>query len=85
MRTKAYTNLHREMGLCYDCNQPAIPYGRRCQFHTDQNRAACIARNMRTYKERIEAGLCLRCGGERDGVNKYCLNCREATSRRNRI
>jgi len=81
----SYKRSHREQGLCVYCSEYALPYHSRCEKHIRSHRSTQFGINHRNQVERLEKGLCPRCGGERTDNRKYCVNCREQTGRRNRI
>lgn len=85
MGDAAYKQNHQERGLCVNCNEYALPYKTRCQKCNDNHNATMRNLNRKEQKERALLGLCPRCGGERTDEKKLCVNCREETSRRNRI
>jgi cell fate regulator YaaT (PSP1 superfamily) len=84
-----YRAEHRISGLCILCHRPAAPYSRYCQHHLEYVRSVDRRRIREKRAILRKNGLCTRCGSKldpmTDGANFKCLNCREQTSRRNRI
>lgn len=57
-------------GLCIYCGQPAKPH-RSCGECRKEHRA----RSKKTYDARKAAGVCARCGGEKEAKRKLCASC----------
>ena len=59
-------------GLCHTCGEIPPMEGRKsCEFCL----AAAKAHAKRSYRDRIAAGKCGRCGGERDTKYQTCSSC----------
>ena len=52
MSLELWRKRHREMGLCVECNRPAVKS--RCQYHLDENAKF----QMRTRVKKTIRGLC---------------------------
>ena len=71
----------KSRNICTDCGErPARP-GRRCCLACQ---VEANASSKRTYVARRDAGLCPRCGGERDSEYLECEGCRERQRRQTR-
>lgn len=79
----------RSMGLCIDCPRPAEPYRSRCSVHLEKRRDNDRVRNAARRAKAVTSNLCPTCllplDPYSDPNHKTCINCREYTSRRNRI
>jgi hypothetical protein len=66
-----------DAGLCKDCGQPRGDDGTavRCRACAEAASLRSTARTKHIRKERLEAGLCLRCGGQRDALTVLCPTC----------
>jgi hypothetical protein len=56
---------------CVACREPAVEGATRCQKHWDDHRA----RGRKFYRDRVENGLCSRCGMPRNKSKVYCDDC----------
>jgi len=82
-RRKKYRELHKKLGLCIDCSNPARPGVLRCRKCSIKMHEYDIKkRDRKAQRERYKKmGKCPRCGKplDRDADNGffYCVNCRE--------
>lgn len=60
-------------GYCYDCLEKERA---RHEKRREQENASKRESNKKKWRERIEAGLCGRCGREKDVVGTLCSVCR---------
>lgn len=94
MGDKAYKQLHKAIGLCLDCSEPAEPGFLRCNKHgraqterrrryEGRNRAARNAANLEIRARFIRQGRCRSCSIKLDldcdAGRVTCVNCRERT------
>lgn len=72
LRVKKHRAKKRLLGLCYDCNKPAVNSG-RCEFHHMYNLKAL----RKKYRKRVENRRCGRCSAPlpEDWENVLCPNC----------
>lgn len=72
-----YRAQHKKLHLCVDCAAPAVLGTLRCSTHLYKKQID----NSKHYRERIEKGLCSRCGAplnlDSDFGHTQCINCRE--------
>lgn len=88
MGNKAYKDLHRSLGLCTDCSEPAIKGSTRCARHhysqkirerkfyyKDPDRFTREARER--YHKNKKKGLCPKCGRVKseDDEGVWCIAC----------
>ena len=79
-RETAWSRKHRKIrrgsGLCITCKSPAekaLEGHDKCEDHLEKGRRK--AREF--YKNRVEKGLCARCGNTRNESKTYCDKCLE--------
>jgi len=86
-----YKLLHKKLGLCVDCSEPAIPFEIRCAKHNwnlrQQNKRWCKNNSVKYNKigreqkqQYRETNRCMRCSAplDSDADMGYvtCVNCR---------
>jgi len=83
MGNNLYKQRHKNLGLCTDCSEKALPGRTRCFTHDVNHRLwkedpqKNHERTIKWKKYWEENGLCKGCGAELDiDSSKYCMNCR---------
>ena len=89
----AYKRLHKKLGLCVECQDPAVPGMIRCLEHNfsnqqsrkkyyEKNREMILAKLANNKRKRIENNLCPRCGNFKDeDADDGCIHCMNCRSR----
>lgn len=64
---------HAERGICRECNKPAVAGRKHCE--TCLARYRSCAKSL--YYERKQKGVCVFCGGPKDGTTVKCTECKQ--------
>lgn len=74
--SQKYRDLHRKLGLCFDCGEPATD-GVCCKKHRDKK----VAHKKVITQKRRDENRCTGCGTpldpDADAGHIECINCRE--------